>query len=184
MVTSLSDFFRYSLSKGRNIIPLRDELRQVESYLQIQQFRFQDRLHYELEETDRALAEECLVVKLSLQPLVENALIHGIQQRRGTGTIRIRVEQTQELLSISVFDDGIGADPARLNQLLADPQPGSQSYGIRNVHMRIRQFFGESYGIRYYDNTEDGCGLLAVIRFPVVTTWNEVNEDVNDDHSG
>ncbi|WP_339312342.1 sensor histidine kinase [Paenibacillus sp. FSL M7-0896] len=183
MVTSLSDFFRYSLSKGRNIIPLRDELRQVESYLQIQQFRFQDRLHYELEETDRALAEECLVVKLSLQPLVENALIHGIQQRRGTGTIRIRVEQTQELLSISVFDDGIGADPARLNQLLADPQPGNQSYGIRNVHMRIRQFFGESYGIRYYDNTEDGCGLLAVIRFPVVTTWNEVNEDVNDDHS-
>ncbi|NQX46854.1 sensor histidine kinase [Paenibacillus tritici] len=185
MVTSLSDFFRYSLSKGRNIIPLRDELRQVESYLQIQQFRFQDRLKYELEETDQALIEECLVVKLSLQPLVENALIHGIQQRRGTGTIRIRVERAQDVLSISVFDDGIGADPARLNLLLTDPhQPGNQSYGIRNVHMRIRQFFGESYGIRYYTNTEDGCGLLAVIRFPVVTTWDEVSEDVNDDRSG
>lgn len=184
MVTSLSDFFRYSLSKGRNIIPLRDELRQVESYLEIQQFRFRDRLEYELEETDPKLLEECLVVKLSLQPLVENALIHGIQQRRGQGRIRIRVETSQGILSVSVFDDGVGADPERLNLLLTHPQPGNQSYGIRNVHMRIQQFFGESFGIRYYANTEDGCGLLAVIRFPVVTTWDEVSEDVNDDRSG
>lgn len=184
MVTSLSDFFRYSLSKGKNIIPLRDELRQVESYLQIQQFRFQDRLEYELEETAPDLLERCLVVKLTLQPLVENALIHGIQQRRGTGRIRIRAEALQDILSISVFDDGVGADPEQLNQLLTGQQPGSQSYGIRNVHNRIQQFFGESYGIRYYPNTEDGCGLLAVIRLPVITTWDEVSEDVNDDRSG
>jgi two-component system sensor histidine kinase YesM len=184
MVTSLSDFFRYSLSKGRNIIPLRDELRQVESYLEIQQFRFQDKLEYELEEADPRVLEECLVVKLTLQPLVENALIHGIQQRRGKGRIRIRVEALQEVLSISVFDDGIGAEPERLNLLLTSQQPGNLSYGIRNVHMRIQQFFGEAYGIRYYANTEDGCGLLAVIRFPVVTTWDEVSDDVNDDRSG
>lgn len=184
MVTSLSDFFRYSLSKGRNIIPLRDELRQVESYLDIQQFRFQDKLEYHLEDTDSRLLEECLVVKLSLQPLVENAIIHGIQKRRGKGTIRIRVESSEEILCISVFDNGAGADPERLNQLLTDDQTGSQSYGIRNVHMRIQQFFGEAYGIHYYTNTEDGCGLLAVIRFPVVTTWNEVMEDVDDDRSG
>ncbi|MEK5234336.1 sensor histidine kinase [Paenibacillus sp. FSL L8-0470] len=183
MVTSLSDFFRYSLSKGRNIIPLRDELKQVESYLEIQQFRFQDKLAYELEKADPRLLEECLVVKLSIQPLVENAIIHGIQQRRGKGTIRIRVDSSHDILCISVFDDGVGADPERLNQLLTDQQ-GNQSYGIRNVHMRIQQFFGESYGIRYYANTEDQAGLLAVIRFPVVTTWDEVIEDVDDDHSG
>lgn len=183
MVTSLSDFFRYSLSKGRNIIPLRDELKQVESYLEIQQFRFQDKLVYELEKADPRLLEECLVVKLSIQPLVENAIIHGIQQRRGKGTIRIRVDSSHDVLCISVFDDGVGADPERLNQLLTDQQ-GNQSYGIRNVHMRIQQFFGESYGIRYYANTEDQAGLLAMIRFPVVTTWEEVIEDVDDDHSG
>ncbi|WP_342437995.1 sensor histidine kinase [Paenibacillus sp. FSL L8-0436] len=183
MVTSLSDFFRYSLSKGRNIIPLRDELKQVESYLEIQQFRFQDKLAYELEKADPRLLEECLVVKLSIQPLVENAIIHGIQQRRGKGTIRIRVDSSHDILCISVFDDGVGADPERLNQLLTDQQ-GNQSYGIRNVHMRIQQFFGESYGIRYYANTEDQAGLLAMIRFPVVTTWDEVIEDVDDDHSG
>ncbi|KWX74091.1 hypothetical protein AMQ84_21185 [Paenibacillus riograndensis] len=181
MVTSLSDFFRYSLSKGRNIIPLRDELRQVDSYLQIQQFRFQDKLEYELEETDPQVLEECLVVKLSLQPLVENALIHGIQKRRGKGRIRIRVKQSQDILCVSVFDDGVGADPERLNQLLTDKQPGNESYGIRNVHTRIQQFFGEAYGIRYYANTEDQRGLLAVVRFPVVTTWNEVMEDADDD---
>lgn len=184
MVTSLSDFFRYSLSKGRNIIPLRDELKQVESYLEIQQFRFQDKLAYELEDADPWLLAECLVVKLSIQPLVENAIIHGIQQRRGKGTIRIRIATSQNVLCISVFDDGVGTDPERLNQLLADPQPGNQSYGIRNVHTRIQQFFGESYGIRYYANTEDHSGLLAVIRFPVVTTWDEVMEDVDDDYSG
>ncbi|MEK4061963.1 MULTISPECIES: cache domain-containing sensor histidine kinase [Paenibacillus] len=183
MVTSLSDFFRYSLSKGRNIIPLRDELKQVESYLEIQQFRFQDKLAYELEKADPRLLEECLVVKLSIQPLVENAIIHGIQQRRGKGTIRIRVDSSHDVLCISVFDDGVGADPERLNLLLTDQQ-GNQSYGIRNVHMRIQQFFGESYGIRYYANTEDQVGLLAMIRFPVVTTWDEVIEDVDDDHSG
>ncbi|WP_379157762.1 sensor histidine kinase [Paenibacillus sp. sgz5001063] len=184
MVTSLSDFFRYSLSKGRNIIPLRDELRQVDSYLQIQQFRFRDKLEYELEETDPRVLEECLVVKLSLQPLVENSIIHGIQKRRGKGRIRIRVERSGDLLCVSVFDDGAGVDPERLNQLLTDPHPGNQSYGIRNVHTRIQQFFGESYGIRYYANPEDQSGLLAVVRFPVVTTWNEVMEDVDDDRSG
>lgn len=184
MVTSLSDFFRYSLSKGRNIIPLRDELKQVESYLGIQQFRFQDKLEYELEEVDPRLLTECLVVKLSIQPLVENAIIHGIQQRRGKGKIRIRVTSAQEVLFVSVFDDGVGADPERLNLLLTDQQPGNQSYGIRNVHTRIQQFFGEAYGIRYYANNEDHSGLLAMIRFPVVTTWNEVIEDVDHDRSG
>ncbi|CAH1219342.1 hypothetical protein PAECIP111892_04720 [Paenibacillus auburnensis] len=184
MVTSLSDFFRYSLSKGRNIIPLRDELKQVESYLGIQQFRFQDKLEYELEDVDPRLLTECLVVKLSIQPLVENAIIHGIQQRRGKGKIRIRVTSAQEVLFVSVFDDGVGADPERLNLLLTDQQPGNQSYGIRNVHTRIQQFFGEAYGIRYYANHEDPSGLLAMIRFPVVTTWNEVIEDVDHDRSG
>jgi two-component system sensor histidine kinase YesM len=184
MVTSLSDFFRYSLSKGRNIIPLRDELKQVESYLDIQQFRFQDKLEYELEDVEPRLLAECLVVKLSIQPLVENAIIHGIQQRRGKGRIRIRVTSEHEVLFVYVFDDGIGADPERLNGLLTGQQPGSQSYGIRNVHSRIQQFFGEAYGIRYYANTEDPSGLLAMVRFPVVTTWEEVIEDVDNDRSG
>ncbi|WP_151735545.1 cache domain-containing sensor histidine kinase ['Paenibacillus yunnanensis' Narsing Rao et al. 2020] len=184
MVTSLSDFFRYSLSKGKNIIPLRDELKQVESYLEIQQFRFQDKLEYELEETDPRLLAECLVVKLSIQPLVENAIIHGIQRRRGKGRIRIRVTASPETLCVLVFDDGVGADPEKLNALLTGPRPGNQSYGIRNVHTRVQQFFGEAYGIHYYANTEAETGLLAVVRFPVVTTWDEVKEDVDNDRSG
>ncbi|GGF66554.1 hypothetical protein GCM10010912_09430 [Paenibacillus albidus] len=184
MVTSLSDFFRYSLSKGKNIIPLKDELRQVESYLQIQHFRFRDKLEYELEEADPAVLEQCLVVKLSLQPLVENAIIHGIQKRRGKGRIRIRVESSAELLCISVFDDGLGDDPGRLNALLTDKDQQHTAYGIRNVQMRIQQFFGEGYGIRYYANLEDGRGLLAVLRFPVVTTWEEAGTDADDDYRG
>ena len=81
MVTSLSDFFRYSLNKGKNIIVIEDELRQVESYLSIQKVRFKERLDYEIV----AEPEVCrhIAVKLILQPLVENALIHGIERRPG-----------------------------------------------------------------------------------------------------
>ncbi|MDQ0194218.1 sensor histidine kinase [Paenibacillus wynnii] len=185
MVTSLADFFRYSLSKGNNVIPLRDELRQVESYLAIQHFRFQDKLEYELEEVDEDLLECCLIVKLTLQPLVENAIIHGIQKKRGKGTIRIRVQiEYDNLLTISIFDNGAGADPGQLNALLNNQSHNSTSYGVRNVHMRIQQFFGEQYGIKYYHNHEDRQGLLVIISCPVVTTWNEVNTDDNDDYSG
>lgn len=185
MVTSLADFFRYSLSKGSNIIPLRDELRQVESYLEIQSFRFRDKLEYKLEAIDEELLSSCLIVKLTLQPLVENAIIHGIQKKHGPGTIRIRVRQEHDnLLTLSVFDNGAGADPEELNALLNTRQPGGGSYGIRNVHSRIKQFFGEAYGIKYYRNEEDGQGLLVVVSCPVVTTWNEVEEDDHDDHSG
>lgn len=185
MVTSLADFFRYSLSKGNNVIPLRDELRQVESYLEIQRFRFQDKLEYQLEAADAELLNSCLIVKLTLQPLVENAIVHGIQKKQGPGMIRIRVRQESgNLLTISVFDNGAGADPRQLNDLLNARQPTDNSYGIRNVHSRIKQFFGEAYGIKYYRNDEDEQGLLVVVSCPMVTTWNEVNEDDHDDHRG
>lgn len=185
MVTSLADFFRYSLSKGNNVIPLRDELRQVESYLEIQRFRFQDKLEYRMEVADEELLDSCLIVKLTLQPLVENAIVHGIQKKQGPGMIRIRVRrESDNLLTISVFDNGAGADPRKLNALLDARQQSGDSYGIRNVHARIKQFFGEAYGIKYYRGDEDDQGLLVVVSCPVVTTWNEVNEDDHDDYRG
>jgi two-component system, sensor histidine kinase YesM len=176
MVTSLSDFFRYSLSKGRNIIPLGDEKKQVESYLEIQATRFREKIHYRIEFADDIL--ECLTVKLIMQPIVENAIIHGIEKRRGKGTIVISAAKKEDDIEIRISDDGIGTDIHELNALLEDHET-SRSYGIRNVHERIKQTFGSRYGIRFCSN--EPSGVTAILTIPAATKWEE--NHVENDHS-
>lgn len=167
MVTSFSDFFRYSLSKGRSIIPLRDEKRQVESYLEIQAIRFREKLGYSIDFPGEIL--DYLTVKLIMQPIVENAIVHGIEKRRGKGTITITGCLTDGNIEIRIMDDGIGADIDELNSLLEKPDP--HSYGMQNVNARIRQTFGDKYGIRFTAN--EPAGVTAVITIPAVTAWED-----------
>lgn len=169
MVTSLSDFFRYSLSKGKNIIPLNDEKIQVESYLQIQKIRYQDKLDYHVEFTGDILGY--LTVKLILQPLVENALLHGINKRRGMGIISVIGEKIEDEIVIRVQDDGVGADVDELNSILEDENELT-SFAIKNVNNRIKHTFGNKYGIRFYTN-ENSQGLTVVVRFPAVKTMED-----------
>lgn len=176
MVTSLSDTFRYSLSKGNNIIPLLDEKKQVESYLRIQKIRFKDKLDFSIDFPQEILGY--LTVKLILQPIVENSIIHGIEKRRGIGTIVIKGERLDYVIEISISDNGVGTDVEELNAILTDPN-SSKSFAIQNVNKRIKHFFGNEYGIRFYDNEESG--VTVRMRFPAVTTME--GYDVNDDHS-
>jgi two-component system, sensor histidine kinase YesM len=182
MVTSLSDFFRYSLSKGQTIIPLADELKQVESYLAIQKIRFKDKLDYTINASADTL--ECLSVKLILQPIVENAIIHGIEKRRGKGSIYISSEKLNDIIEITISDDGIGSDIKDLNALLENKNDVSKSYGLRNVNERIKQTFGNEYGVKFYNNQP--TGVKVVISIPV-STCDKITtlEDfyVKDDHS-
>jgi|GEM_PF-21435 len=116
MVGSLSDFFRISLSQGRDIIPLREELRHVRSYLEIQQVRYEDILQFRIDVPERF--GDCAIPKISIQPLAENALYHGIKNKRGGGTITITAgEEENGGLAICVADDGIGMDEAMLTQV-------------------------------------------------------------------
>ena len=115
MVTSLSNFFRSSLSKGRDIITLGEEEIHVRSYLEIQQVRYRDILRYEI--CVRPELRGCVLPKLTLQPLVENALYHGIKLRRGMGHILIDAAQENGHVRICVRDDGAGMAPERLQQL-------------------------------------------------------------------
>ena len=149
MVGSLSEFFRTSLNQGKDIITIREELVHVRSYLEIQQVRYQDILKYEINvpsELDRYL-----IPKITLQPLVENAIYHGIKNKRGIGTITISATAEAEGFYIKIADDGIGMDEERLQKVcdkIHNRNPKEDEvFGLYNVNERIILNFGEQYGI-------------------------------------
>jgi len=162
MVKSLSNFFRYSLNKGKSIITLEEEKGQVESYLTIQRIRFKEKLNYSIEFTDEIL--KCKTVKLILQPIVENAIIHGIERRKAGGFIDIKGYRKDDHIEITVADNGEGADIQELNDLLINKVSEDTFFGTRNVNDRIKQFFGEEYGLSFVGNAEGG--VTVVIRIP------------------
>lgn len=149
MVGNLSDFFRTSLNQGKDIISIREELAHVRSYLEIQQIRYQDILRYEITVPEDLY--EYKIPKITIQPLVENALYHGIKNKRGQGTITITGERSENGFVLYVRDNGIGMTQERLNEVRAGIQKlsytGKEIYGLYNVNERIRLNFGETYGI-------------------------------------
>ena len=171
MVGSLSSFFRTALSQGRDIVPLGEELAHVRSYLEIQQVRYQDILTYEID-----IPEELhiyMIPKITIQPLVENALYHGIKNRRGGGTIRIIGKKEESHLVIEVTDDGPGMSPERLKAVRTAIRERSGeesgSYGLYNVNERIRLHFGEDCGI-FLESTV-GVGTTVSVRLTYETEY-------------
>ncbi len=164
MVTSLSTFFRNSLSGGEDIIPLRAELTQAQSYLEIQQIRYSDILSYSIS-VPEAL-QDCMVPKLILQPLIENALYHGIKNRRGRGQIIITGEKKNGALLLQVCDNGAGMDEEQLNRLQAGVyQEHHRGLGLKNVQQRIRLYCGETYGLSF--ESIPGRGTAVTVRLPL-----------------
>ncbi len=164
MVKSLSAFFRTSLSRGHDIIPIREELLHAKSYLEIQQFRYQDILEYEIDVPEQF--GEYTIPKITIQPLIENALYHGIKNKRGGGRIVIRGEQRGDDIVISVSDNGIGMTPERLAEV-SDALTGGTHfdnavYGLYNVNERIKLKFGDKYGITLHSVYNEGstCDIL------------------------
>ncbi len=166
MVKSLSNFFRYSLNKGKTEISLEDEKKQIESYLMIQRIRFQEKLDFTVDFAPEILPAR--TIKLILQPIVENAILHGIEKRKGEGFIAIRGCRVGENIEIEISDNGAGANIQELNERLEDETDTETSFGIKNVHDRIKQFFGDSYGMEYHQNQSGG--VTAVIRIPFKRT--------------
>jgi len=163
MVNSLSSFFRISLSKGKDIIPLESEVNHVNSYLQIQQIRYSDILKYDVQIPEEI--KQYYVPKLILQPLVENALYHGIKNRRGIGTIRIEGKDEGGDILLTVSDNGAGMDEEQINALQAGVYHDRHTgLGLVNVHKRIRLYCGEKYGLLFA--SEKGKGTSVSIRLP------------------
>jgi two-component system sensor histidine kinase YesM len=197
MVGALSRLFRIGLSKGDDFIPLRSEVEHISSYLQIQQTRYRNRLRWELTVPDKL--RELFVLKLLLQPVVENAIYHGIKARRGPGTIRVEAKAEGDKLLLTVRDDGAGMSAQRLRELKSlleapleamDSQQkqsgaGGRSYGMLNVQARIRLSFGDDYGIVL--DSEEGAGTCVTIIHPLLRDISQVKkpqgkgEDNDDD---
>ena len=156
LTRNLSDFFRISLSSGADWIPVNQELKHVTAYLSIQKIRYRDILDYDVDQPEGL--EEVYMLKLLLQPLVENALYHGIKNKRGGGRILVKVEKQNRTMTFTVKDTGKGMTPEQLKEvemLLKENisnvqtamEPGHSGFGLRNVDMRIRLYYKKQTGL-------------------------------------
>lgn len=181
MITALSNLFRISISKGEEVISLEEEIEHVRSYLFIQRIRYQDTLDYQVEYEESL--KECKVLKLIIQPVVENAIYHGIKNRRGKGFISIKISQEKKLIVIQIVDNGIGIKEERLAEIKSylngeRKKGGSIGYGLYNVNERIRLEYGLEYGINVC--SKYGEGAYITIKIPVI---REGEADAKSTHS-
>lgn len=164
MVTALSSFFRTTLSKGKDYITIQEEESHIHSYLQIQQFRYQDIMDYEIDIDEELYPYS--IPKLTLQPLVENALYHGIKNKRGGGLIRITGRKVKNRIYLKVEDNGIGMSEKELDRLRRgvyriQNAEDTSGFGLANVNQRLQYYYGEEYGVFF--ESEEGKGTQATV---------------------
>lgn len=176
MTTALATLFRISLSQGREIITVEQELRHVESYLMIQKMRYSDRMAYSMDVDPEIL--KLTTVKLILQPLVENAIYHGIKESTHSGSVFVTGCRMGDVLQLQVSDNGLGIPEQKLALLQADLARGKsvsrEGYGIFNVNERIRLHYGPQYGLTL--ESQWGRGTVATVRLPCKTLLEVENE--------
>ncbi len=163
-VVSLSKYYRLILNKGEDTLTLAEELQHVGYYIKIQDIRFPGKLTY-IQDVEEGILDS-MVPKIILQPLVENALQHGIwEKKEKRGTIRIWGYLEGDIACVKVIDDGIGMDEQTLCHVMDGTLAGTgSSYGVRNVHARLQLMFGEQYGLTY--ESKEGEGTCVTVRFP------------------
>ena len=182
LTRSLSDFFRISLSSGADWIPVTQELQHVSAYLSIQKTRYRDILDYEVDHPEGL--DSTYMLKLLLQPLVENALYHGIKSKRGGGKISVRVSRQNRVLTFCVADTGKGMTPEQIEEIeemlsveqptiQAAREPGHSGFGMRNVDMRIRLYYKKKTGLL----VQSGPGGTEVTFSIPIRTREEIDHD-------
>ena len=172
MTSALSKLFRISISKGREFISISDEIAHVESYLTIQEMRYKDKFEYSIE-IDPDLYN-CTILKITLQPLVENAIYHGIKEVDHKGTIRITGEELDGNIKLEIIDNGKGMANKEMEELNSSlnistdsSRLSRQRMGVHNVHERIQLYFGKDYGLSYFH--ADGGGTRITVLIPSKT---------------
>ena len=169
IVKALSSFFRIALSRGKDWIPIHQEIEHVRSYLLIQKIRYRDILAYEIEVDENIL--DGTILKLTLQPIVENALYHGIKNKRYGGTIWVRARRVgHDRALLEVQDNGIGCTPYKLGQIRErlndDADEISQEeegFGLANVNKRIKLYYGNDYGLSIDSQYQEGTRVTVTI---------------------
>ena len=167
-VTALARFFRISLSKGKSIITVRDELEHVRNYLMIQHMRFKNKFSYEIQAEEEVL--ELSSLKLMLQPLVENAIYHGMEFMDGDGEIILRAWKEDAELYFEVSDNGLGMTEEQVERLFSSSthvvSNRGSGIGVKNVNERIKLYFGEQYGLTIDSEPDEGTRVR--IHLPAV----------------
>ena len=167
MVNALARLFRISISRGHELIPIEKEVEHARSYLKIQKFRYKDQFEYEFQVDESCLGYYCN--KITLQPIIENAIYHGIDRMVDQGFITIRIFPDGEDIVFQVEDNGIGMTEEQCSQFLkqeGSDRQGLGGIGIKNVNDRIKIYFGEKYGISIESELDEGT--CVTIRMPKV----------------
>ncbi len=178
---ALSRFFRYSISGKQDKVTLGDELRNAENYILIQQYRFKNRFSFEIIAGETGAVNDAVVPKLSVQPLLENAIIHGLKDKTSEGRIVLKVQLSCGNISITVSDNGAGMDAAQLAKLssrlhnstkLANSamEGSSHSIGLMNVDRRLKLMFGQEFGLSVNSTHEFGTSVEMFLPY---TTMEE-----------
>jgi|GEM_PF-625174 len=174
MAKSLSLLFRYSIS-DRVLVSVREELQHLENYISIQNFRFENK--FELQYSIPPELMDYKILKLTLQPLIENSIKHGLEMKLGKGTIRIEMLSLNSNIRIIISDDGLGMPSKKLEELNKEIANDKSIYagggkhsgtgiGVMNVNSRIKLYFGEQYGLKF---KEAPVGTTVEITLPAVT---------------
>ena len=179
MISELAKLLRVSLSRGKTIIPVKDELQHSRSYMYIQLVRYKERFQMEFQ-TDKEIEDYC-IVKLVIQPILENAIYYGVgnMDEDDEGKITVRGEKKEDDIYIIIEDNGMGMRKEVLENILKDnnkvPKHGS-GVGVINVHSRIQLMFGEQYGLEIYSEPDEGTRV--VIHIPAIPYTKENAEQL------
>lgn len=181
MTEILSKFFRYCISNDENLVKIREEINHIKDYYYIQKYRFEGRLQMDIQLEDEEIYE-LYIPKMTLQPLVENAMIHGLEKMARKGSVVIRIVQTSHKVSITISDNGAGMNMEQLtnlndrmnSNLLNAGTKGRHHNGIalNNVNARIKISFGDEYGIHY--RSMEGIGTDALVAIPRIDEFMRV----------
>ena len=184
MTEALAAFFRYTISKVENLVSVEEELQNCETYFRIQQYRFGPRLSLSVicDPDDRDEIYRCRLPKLTMQPILENSIIHGTELKLGSGRLTIRLERSGTRLLITISDDGVGMDEkalARMNERreksgkeVASGEESKGGIALVNVNNRIHLLFGEEYGLHVF--SMPGVGTDVEISLPAITSDREI----------
>ena len=169
MVNALAQLFRISISRGHELIPIRSELRHAESYLKIQKHRYKNQFSYRFDVDESCL--DFLCNKITLQPIIENAIYHGINGLVDEGEIVITLRADGSDVVFTVADNGVGMEEEQIQAILRKERSDHTGIGIKNVNDRLKIYFGEGYGITI--DSEPDVGTTVTIRMPQVREEGE-----------
>jgi len=169
MINSLVEFYKLSLNRGKEIFSLQDEVRHVQAYVRIQNMRFEKKISLDIEEKE--WLKEYSILKIILQPLVENSIMHGILEKEDSrGVIKINFVLQGDRIYIIIKDDGVGMSKDKIDNLLKETNEikhaAGSGYGVKNINERIKLYYGLEFGLEF--ESKENAGTVVTVSIPAI----------------